>query len=80
MVKNLPTVLEIWVQFWVGKIPWRRKWLLPPVFLPEEFHGQRNLLGYSPWGHKESDTTFTFLSPYQPVSFSFLWVAEFVLT
>ena len=27
-----------------------------PVFLPEEFHGQRSLVGYSPWGHKESDT------------------------
>ena len=28
-----------------------------PVFLPREFQGQRNLSGYSPWGHKESDTT-----------------------
>ena len=28
-----------------------------PVFLPGEAHGQRNLAGYSPWGHKESDTT-----------------------
>ena len=28
-----------------------------PVFLPREFHGQRSLVGYSPWGHKESDTT-----------------------
>ena len=28
-----------------------------PVFLPGEFHGHRRLLGYSPWGHKESDTT-----------------------
>ena len=28
-----------------------------PVFLPGEFHGQRSLSGYSPWGHKESDTT-----------------------
>ena len=37
--------------------PWRRKWLPTPVFLPEKFHGQRSLAGYSPWGHKESDTT-----------------------
>ena len=29
----------------------------PPVFLPREFHGQRSLVGYSPWGRKESDTT-----------------------
>ena len=42
---------------WVGKIPWRREWLPTPVFLPGEFHGQRSLGGYSPWGHKELDTT-----------------------
>ena len=42
---------------WVGKIPQRREWQLTPVFLPGEFHGQRNLVGYSPWGRKESDTT-----------------------
>ena len=28
-----------------------------PVFLPGKFHGQRSLVGYSPWGHKESDMT-----------------------
>ena len=38
-------------------IPWRRKWQSTPVFLPGEFNGQRSLEGYSPWGHKESDTT-----------------------
>ena len=42
---------------WVGKIPWRRKWQHTPVFLPGESHGQRSLVGYSPWGRKESDTT-----------------------
>ena len=42
---------------WVGKIPWRRKWKPTPVFLPGEFLEQRNLVGYSPWGHKESDRT-----------------------
>ena len=31
-----------------GKIPWRRKWQLIPVFLPGKFHGQRRLAGYSP--------------------------------
>ena len=41
--------------FWVGKIPWRRKWLSTPVFWPGKSHGQRSLAGYSPWGHKESD-------------------------
>ena len=38
-------------------LPWRRKWKLAPVFLPGKFHGQRSLVGYSPRGHKESDTT-----------------------
>ena len=42
---------------WVGKIPWRRKWQPSPVLLPGESHGQRSLVGYSPWGHTESDTT-----------------------
>ena len=41
----------------VEKIPWSRKWQPAPVFLPGRFHGQRNLAGYSPQGHKESDMT-----------------------
>ena len=42
---------------WVRKIPWRRKWQPTPVLLPGKSHGQRSLVGYSPWGRKESDTT-----------------------
>ena len=38
-------------------IPWRRKWQPTPVFLPGESHGGRSLVGYSPWGRKESDVT-----------------------
>ena len=41
----------------IRKIPGRRVWLPTPVVLPGEFHGQKRLVGYSPWGHKESDTT-----------------------
>ena len=37
----------------VGKIPWKRSWQPRPVSLP----GQRHLVGYTPQGHKESDTT-----------------------
>ena len=48
----------------VEKIPWRRKWLPTPVFLPEESHGQRSLVGYSPQVAKSrtqlSNFTFTF--------------------
>ena len=36
---------------------WRRKWQPTPVFLPGKSYGQTSLVGYSPWGHKESDTT-----------------------
>ena len=47
-----------------GRSPWRRKWQPAPVFLPGEPHGQKSLVGYSPRGRKESDTTerlhFTF--------------------
>ena len=42
---------------WVRKIPWRRKWQPTPVFLPGQFRGQRSLTGYSPWGHRQTDTT-----------------------
>ena len=42
---------------WVGKIPWRRKWQPTPVLLPGKFHGWRYLVGYNPWGLKESDMT-----------------------
>ena len=42
---------------WIRKIPWRRKWQPTPVFLLGESYGQRNLVGYSPWGRKESDMT-----------------------
>ena len=57
MVKNLPAVQETQVNSWVGKILWRREQQPTPVFLPREFGGQRSLAGYSPWDHKETDTT-----------------------
>ena len=37
---------------WVGKIPWRKERQPTPVFLPGESHGQRSLVGYSPWVHR----------------------------
>ena len=42
---------------WVWNIPWKWERLHSPVFLPGKSHGQRRLVGYSPWGHKESDRT-----------------------
>ena len=52
---------------WVRKVPWRRKWLPTPVILPGKSHGQRSLEGYSPWGHRESDTTETTYHTYTQV-------------
>ena len=56
-LKHLPEMRETQVPSWVGKIPWRRKWQPTPVLLPGESHGRRSLVGYSPWGRKESDMT-----------------------
>ena len=42
---------------WVGKISWRKEWQPTPVLLPGKSHGQRSLVGYRPWGHKELDMT-----------------------
>ena len=52
MVKNPPANAGD-----AGLIPWRRKWQPNPVFLPEKPHGQRSLVGYNVWGHKEQDMT-----------------------
>ena len=59
-VKNLPVMQEMQEKHkfdpWVRKTPWRRKWQFIPVSLPEK-SPVRILEGYSPKGHKESDTT-----------------------
>ena len=55
MVNNLPAMQETWDLSLVRKLPGRREWLLTPILLPGEFHGQRSLTGYSPLGGKEWD-------------------------
>ena len=61
LVKNLSAQCRrhkrCWFDPWVRKIPGRKKWQPPPVFLPRKSHGQRSLVGYSPWGPKESNMT-----------------------
>ena len=53
MVKRPPAMAE-----YLSLIPGSgREWQPTPVFLPGKFYGQRTLVDYSPWGHKESDTT-----------------------
>ena len=57
MVKNLSAMQETQVEA-LGQEDALEKGMQPTsVFLPGEFHGQRHLAGYSPWGSKESDTT-----------------------
>ena len=61
MIKNLPAhageVKRHRFSPWVGKIPWRRAWKPTPVFLSGKSHGQRSLVGYSPWSHTDTDMT-----------------------
>ena len=41
---------------YVYRGPWRKKWQPTTLFLPGKVHRQRSLAGYSPWGHKKSET------------------------
>ena len=56
-VKNLPAMREIQVQSLGWEDPLEKEVATTPVLLPGESHGRRSLVGYSPWGHKESDMT-----------------------
>ena len=48
---------ETWVQFLGQEDPMEKKMKSTPVLLPRKFHGQRSLVGYSPWDHKKSNRT-----------------------
>ena len=48
-VMNPLAMKETWVLSLGQQDPWRREWLLTPVFLPGKYHGQRSLVGYSSW-------------------------------
>ena len=56
-VKNLPAMQETWVRSLCREDPLEKGMASIPVFLPGESHGQRSLVGYSPWSHKKSVTT-----------------------
>ena len=57
MVKNLPAMWKTWVLSLGWEDPLEEGMAITPVFLPGEYHGQRSLVGYRPWGLKESDLT-----------------------
>ena len=56
-VKRLPTVRETSVWSLGREDPLEKELEPNPIFLPGKSHGLRKLVGYSPWGHKELDTT-----------------------
>ena len=64
MVKCLPAMQETWGRSLVQEDPLEKEMRPTPELLPGKFHGWKRLVGYSPWGCKESDTTeqFHFLS------------------
>ena len=57
MVKNQLAMQESQVQSLGQEDPLEKSMAITPVFLLGEFHGEKSLVGYSPWGHKELDTT-----------------------
>ena len=56
MVKNLPVMQEPRVRSLGGEDPLEKGMATHSSILAWEIHGQRSLAGYSPWGHRESDT------------------------
>ena len=76
-VKCLPAMQETRVQSLGWEDPLEKEWQPTPVFLPGKSHGQRSLVGYSPWGRKESDMTeqlhffFTFTIIF--ITFTIVW-------
>ena len=56
-IKNLPAMQETWVQSLSWEYPLEKRMQSTPAFLPGKSHGQRSQEIYSPWDHKESETT-----------------------
>ena len=49
------STVHIFISVYMFKNEFLRKWQSTPALLPGKSHGRRSLIGYSPWGHKESD-------------------------
>ena len=56
-VKRLPAMRETWVRFLGREEPLEKEMAISPALLPGKSHGRGSLIGYSPWGRKESDMT-----------------------
>ena len=77
-VKNLLAIQATWVQS-LGKIPWRRKWQPTPVFLPGEFHEQRSMVDYSPWGGRVGQDWVTTLKVIRDLKSKYRWLTQSVI-
>ena len=64
----------MWVQSLGGEDPPRRKWQASPVVLLGKYKGQRSLVGYSPWGHKELDVTEANEPKHNVCTHTILWI------
>ena len=80
MVKNLPAMQETWVQSLDWKEPLKKEMAPHSSILAGKSRGQRSLVGYSPWGHKETrlsswaQTTHSRCFPSFPLFWSFWWI------
>ena len=70
-VKHLPAMCETQVQSLGREDPMEKEMATHSSTLPRKFHGWRSLVGYSPWGPKELDTT-------ERLHFSFVFLGRFI--
>ena len=77
LVKNLPAMQEITCNAGdrdsipgIRKMTWKMNWRPTPVFLPGKFHGQRSLVGYSPWSRKVKTHNFMLISEAESYHFA----------
>ena len=78
MVKNLPANAEDIED--MDSIPWRRAWQPTPAFLPRKSHGQRSLVGCSPWGHRAVGRDLMTKQEEDLIHFPYLiWLAIYIL-
>ena len=82
MVKNLPAMQEMRVQSLGQEDPLEKEMATTSVFLPAESHGQRSLVGYRPWGCKESDMTewlalYFYFKHYKEACFNLIEIKTF---
>ena len=69
--------VETWVRSLGWEDPLEKEWQPTPILLPREYHGQRSLVGYSPWVRKELDMTERLIQ-YQFITFYIFWLYNII--